>query len=133
MTTWWTFRILPHLQYRCWRLSGQRIDDRTWEFKLQEGVTFHDGSTFDAEDVKASVELASGATDKPTVRSQNWIKTTVEIVDPYTVRLVSEKPFAALMAELSDTIILSSDDLANNAEGIKIPAEWDGTLPLGRE
>ena len=91
-------------------------------------MTFHDGSTFDAEDVKASVELASGATDKPTVRSQNWIKTTVEIVDPYTVRLVSEKPFAALMAELSDTIILSSDDLANNAEGIK--SQPNGTGPF---
>ena len=105
-----------------------QIDDRTWEFKLKEGVTFHDGSTFDAEDVKASIELASGATDKPTVASQNWIKTTVEIVDPYTVRLVSEKPFAALMAQLTDTIILSADDLANNAEGIK--SQPNGTGPF---
>ena len=60
--------------------------------------------------------------------SQNWIKTTVEIVDPYTVRLVSEKPFAALMAQLTDTIILSADDLANNAEGIK--AQPNGTGPF---
>jgi peptide/nickel transport system substrate-binding protein len=105
-----------------------RIDDRTWEFKLREGVSFQDGSAFDAEDVKASVELASGATDKPTVRSQNWVKTTVEIVDPYTVRLVSEQPFAALMAELSDTIILSADDVANNAEGIK--SQPNGTGPF---
>ena len=105
-----------------------QIDDRTWEFKLKEGVTFHDGSTFDAEDVKASIELASGATDKPTVASQNWVKTTVEIVDPYTVRLVSEKPFAALMAQLTDTIILSADDLANNAEGIK--SQPNGTGPF---
>ena len=36
------------------------IDDTTWEFTLQDGVTFHDGSPFDAEDVKASIELASG-------------------------------------------------------------------------
>jgi peptide/nickel transport system substrate-binding protein len=106
----------------------KQIDDRTWEFKLKEGVKFQDGSTFDAEDVKASVELASGATSKPTVASQNWIKTTVEIVDPYTVRLVSEKPFAALMAQLTDTIILSADDLANNAEGIK--SQPNGTGPF---
>jgi peptide/nickel transport system substrate-binding protein len=107
-----------------------RIDNRTWEFKLREGVKFQDGSNFDAEDVKASIELASGATDKPTVRSQNWVKTTVEIVDPYTVRLVSEQPFAALMAELSDTVILSADDVANNAEGIKNQPNGTGPFRL---
>jgi peptide/nickel transport system substrate-binding protein len=104
------------------------IDDRTWEFKLREGVRFHDGSTFDAEDVKASIELASGATDKPTVQAGNWIPTMVEIVDPYTVRLVSEKPFAALLAQLQDTIIVSADDLANNAEAIK--SQPNGTGPF---
>jgi peptide/nickel transport system substrate-binding protein len=104
------------------------IDDRTWEFKLREGVKFHDGSDFDAEDVKASIELASGATDTPTLEAGNWIKTTVEIVDPYTVRLVSEQPFAALFSELRSTIIVSADDLANNAEGIK--AQPNGTGPF---
>jgi peptide/nickel transport system substrate-binding protein len=105
-----------------------RIDDRTWEFKLREGVAFHDGSPFDAEDVKASVELASGATEKPSLAAGNWIPTSVEIVDPYTVRLVSEKPFAALFAQLRSTIIVSSDDLANNAEAIK--SQPNGTGPF---
>ena len=104
------------------------IDDRTWEFKLREGVKFHDGSTFDAEDVKASIELASGATDKPSLTAGDWIKTTVKIVDSYTVRLVSEKPFAALLAQLQDTIIVSAEDLANNAEAIK--SQPNGTGPF---
>lgn len=105
-----------------------QIDDRTWEFKLREGVTFHDGSTFDAEDVKASIELASGATDTPTLAAGNWIPTSVEIVDPSTVRLVSEQPFAALFAQLRETIIVSADDLANNAEAIK--SQPNGTGPF---
>jgi peptide/nickel transport system substrate-binding protein len=105
-----------------------RIDDRTWEFKLREGVTFHDGSTFDAEDVKASIELASGATDTPTLAAGNWIPTSVEIVDPYTVRLVTEQPFAALFAQLRSTITVSADDLANNAEAIK--SQPNGTGPF---
>src|SRR5574341_1683526 len=104
------------------------IDDRTWEFKLMEGVKFHDGSTFDAEDVKASIELASGATDKPSLQAGDWIPTKVEIVDPHTVRLVSEQPFAALLAQLQDTIIVSADDLANNAEAIK--SQPNGTGPF---
>jgi peptide/nickel transport system substrate-binding protein len=104
------------------------IDDRTWEFKLREGVTFHDGSTFDAEDVKASIELASGASGTPTLAAANWITTTVEIVDPYTVRLVSDEPFAPLFAQLRETIIVSADDLANNAEEIK--SQPNGTGPF---
>ena len=106
------------------------VDDRTWEFKLREGVTFHDGSTFDAEDVKASVELASGATDKPTLAAANWIPTAVEIVDPFTVRLVSDEPFAALFSQLRETIIVSADDLANNAEAIKLQPNGTGPFRL---
>jgi peptide/nickel transport system substrate-binding protein len=104
------------------------VDATTWEFKLRDGVTFHDGSTFGPEDVKASIELASGATDVETVRAGDWIPTTVEIVDDSTVRLVSEKPFAALLHQLRNTIIVSSNDLAGNAEAIK--SQPNGTGPF---
>ena len=40
--------------------SWRQTDDLTWEFELRDGVTFHDGQPFTAEDVKASLELASG-------------------------------------------------------------------------
>jgi peptide/nickel transport system substrate-binding protein len=33
-----------------------QVDETTWEFKLREGVTFHDGSPFDSASVVATVE-----------------------------------------------------------------------------
>lgn len=107
-----------------------QVDERTWEFTLREGVTFHDGSTFDGEDVKASIELASGATETPSLQAGNWIPTTVEVVDPFTVRLQSESPFAALFAQLRNTIIVSAEDLANNLEGITTQPNGTGPFKL---
>ncbi|MFC2949126.1 glutathione ABC transporter substrate-binding protein [Virgibacillus sediminis] len=79
----------------------EQVDDTTWEFKLQEGVTFHDGSAFNAEVVKANIdrildpELAS-----PVAFMYNMI-TNVEVVDEYTVRFETEFPFAPLPAHLA--------------------------------
>jgi len=37
-------------------VSWRAIDELTWEFKLREGVKFHDGSEFTAEDVVFSID-----------------------------------------------------------------------------
>ena len=105
-----------------------QIDELTWEFKLRDDVTFHDGSTFDAADVKASIELASGATDTPTLQSGDWAPVSVEVVDDYTVRLSTEEPFAGILTQLRNGIIVSSDDLENNAEAIA--TQPNGTGPF---
>src|SRR3990172_1137871 len=36
--------------------SWKRIDDKTIEFTLKQGITFHDGSEFDADDVVYTIE-----------------------------------------------------------------------------
>jgi peptide/nickel transport system substrate-binding protein len=112
------------------------IDDTTWEFTLQEGVTFHDGSAFDAADVKASIELASGkqlrpgadGTEIPSVSAGAWVPTSVEVVDDHTVRLVSDAPFAALFPQLGSTPIVSSEDVGEDFAGLA--AAPNGTGPF---
>ena len=48
--------------------SYENISDTVWEFKLKEGVKYHNGETMTAEDVKASIEWAQ---DHPEVNLYN--------------------------------------------------------------
>ncbi|WP_163970231.1 glutathione ABC transporter substrate-binding protein [Oceanobacillus halotolerans] len=81
--------------------SWEAIDDTTWEFKLREGVTFHDGSEFNAEVVKMNIERILD----PKVASPNSqlfeMVTDIKVVDDYTVQFIMEYPFAALPAHLA--------------------------------
>jgi len=62
--------------------SWRQIDGKTWEFKLRQGVKFHDGSDFDSADVKASAERLSRA--KGGLASQWKVLERVETPDPQT-------------------------------------------------
>jgi len=91
--------------------SWEQIDDVTWEFKLRPNVTFHNGQAFTAADVKASIELATGASGEETVPASRWVPTTVEVVDDLTARLVTSKPFAPALIELAGLPIVSAEDV----------------------
>lgn len=81
--------------------SWEPIDDTTWEFKLREGVKFHDGSDFNADVVKANIDrILDPAVASPRSFLYDMI-TEVQVVDPYTVRFVTEYPFAPLPAHLA--------------------------------
>lgn len=93
--------------------SWELIDEHTIEFKLREGVTFHDGKPFGAEDVKATYEYASDP--KRPAASYYPGRVDVEIVDPLTVRLKTEKygyPAATFWFVSSFLPILSANDVA---------------------
>jgi peptide/nickel transport system substrate-binding protein len=129
-------------------VSWSIIDPLTWEVKLRKGVKFHDGTPFDGEDIKASIEYGSDA-DKTLVGRFFAEKVKVEVKDPYTVLLKTSKPNAALISTLLMLRICSSEDIANpekldermngtgpykwvsysEAEGVRVTADigyWDG-------
>jgi peptide/nickel transport system substrate-binding protein len=91
--------------------SWTQVDDVTWEFTLRQGVTFHEGQPFNGADVKASIELATGAVAEETTTASRWVPTTVEVIDDMTVRLVTASPFAPMLNELSRLPILSAADI----------------------
>jgi peptide/nickel transport system substrate-binding protein len=67
-------------------------DQRAYEFKLREGLKFHNGDPFTAEDVKFSFLRAKGSKVL-----HDRVKEVV-IVSPYRVRFVLHEPFPDFMA-----------------------------------
>ena len=82
-------------------------DGNTWTFTLRQGVKFHDGTDFTAEDVKVSIERMLALNQGATYLIQTV--TSVEVVDDYTVRIATQNPDAFLPANLAHIGIVSAD------------------------
>ena len=82
-------RLIPGLA-----VSWKALDDVTWEFKLREGVSFHDGTPFTAEDVKYSIERIPKIPNSPSSYA-GFIKQIVslKIVDSHTIQMKTAKAF----------------------------------------
>lgn len=89
--------------------SWEPVDVDTWRFKLREGVTFHDGSTFDAEDVKFSIERIPVVSGPTTTTIYVRRVKEVEIIDPYTIDIHTDGAAATLPYDFVRLFIVSSD------------------------
>lgn len=96
-------RIVPRLA-ESWRI----VDDHTWEFKLREGVRFHDGTPFEAEDIAFTFARIPTIPNSPGpfTPSVRRIK-SIEVVDPRTVRFVTDVPHPFLDFDLAGIMLLS--------------------------
>ncbi len=86
-----------------WRL----LDERTWEVKLRQGVTWHDGSPFTADDVIFTTERAPVVPNSPSSFS-NYIRgRSYKKIDDYTIQITSPAPYPLVPNELSGYHIVS--------------------------
>lgn len=77
------------------------IDELTWEFKLRQGVTFHNGEPFNAATVAFSWKRIYAEGSKSP--QKGWFNTIkdIEVVDDYTVRIKTTAPDPIIPARLT--------------------------------
>jgi peptide/nickel transport system substrate-binding protein len=89
-----------------WEVSD---DGLQYSFTLREGVTFHDGTPFNAEDVVATFEAGA---DPANAYFDEYIGLTVEVIDDYHVVLVRDEPDVVFERLLAETPIISAEQFA---------------------
>ena len=91
-------------------------DGKALTLKLRQGVTFHDGEKFDAAAVKYNIERHKTIAGSNR-RGELAPVSTVEVVDPATVKLNLSAPFSPLLAQLTDRAGMMVSPKAAQAAG----------------
>ena len=103
----------PHIA-KSWTVSP---DGKSYTFTLEPGVSCHDGTPLDANDVKYTIDRAFDAAN-PSLTKASWGPISqVTVVDPLTVTLDLETPFVALVPFLADSFSSIICDSNQGAEG----------------
>jgi peptide/nickel transport system substrate-binding protein len=105
-----TMHPVPGLA-EAWRV----VDDDTWEFRLREGVTFHDGSPLTPDDIAFSLKRAADAKGLRTYSAQMRSVRGVEAVDARTIRIRTNGPAPLLASNLASIMIVSAAAVGANA------------------
>ncbi len=81
--------------------SWERVDDLTMQFKLREGVKYHNDEPFNGDAVKFSVLRPLSDETPGDAKSTYAIISDVEVVDDHTVNVKTSSPDPALLARMT--------------------------------
>jgi peptide/nickel transport system substrate-binding protein len=90
-------------------VSWKPVNPTTWEFKLREGVKFHDGTDFNADDVICTFERAPNVPNSPAGFSTYTKGKSFEKIDDYTVHVKTEAPYPLMVNDLGNVAIISNE------------------------
>ena len=105
--------VVPGLA-KSWDISD---DGTVYTFHLNSGVSFHDGTDMDAEDVKFSLDRAR-AEDSTNAQKRLFSGITdVTVVDPMTVKVTLDQPNGSFLFNMAwgDAVIVASESIENIA------------------
>ncbi len=95
-------RLLPGLA-----TSWEATDSTTWVFKLRQGVKWHDGKPFTADDVVFSFARAPEVPNSPSSFATFTKGKTVTALDDFTIQIVTSKPHPLTPNDVSQLKIIS--------------------------
>jgi len=103
-------------------------DGLTYTFKLRQGVKFHSGDPFTAQDVVNSWKMIVNK-DFAAASTLGWDKVTgIETPDPYTVVIKTSEVYAPFVSYVGATVISPSKELAKGPDKFK---QDFGQHPIG--
>lgn len=116
--------IVPMLADK-WDISA---DQKTYTFKLHEGVKFQDGTDFNAEAVKFNIERymnkeSARATELSEIKN-------ITVVDPNTIKMELKEPFAPFLSILTDRAGMMGSPAAIQQYGKDFMSHPVGTGPF---
>ena len=111
-------------------VSWAPLDDTTWEFKLRQGVKFHDGSPFTARDVVYTVCRIPTVENSPSSFSIYTKQIEgMEIVDEHTLRVSSATPYPAMPTDFAAWFVIQAPDDAQDMTFEKDGCAYEGQWP----
>jgi peptide/nickel transport system substrate-binding protein len=110
-----------------WNLAKDGV---TWTFIVRQGVTFHDGTPFNAAAVKYSLErVLDPKTASPRRSVLSMIK-SVQAVNDYTVKIVTDYPCGSFLYQLAHPVAAMVSPAAAAKWGTKFGLNPCGTGPI---
>lgn len=105
--------VVPGLA-KSWDISDGGL---TYTFYLQDGVTFHDGTTMDAEDVKFSLDRARADDSTNAQKGLFADIADVTLIDPLTVQVTLTQPNGSFLFNMAwgDAVIVAPESIENIA------------------
>lgn len=107
--------------------SWERVEDRTWRFKLREGVKFHNGDPFNAEVAAFGINYTWSPENKFEIYQFIGPDITAKAVDDYTLDVSTVQPDPILPARLYFSPIPNMKQVKERPESL--PTEPIGTGP----
>ncbi|MBW4962459.1 ABC transporter substrate-binding protein [Sulfitobacter sp. CW3] len=103
--------VVPGLA-KSWEISE---DGLTYLFHLQDNVTFHDGTTMDANDVKFSLDRINAQDSANAQKALFSAISEVNVIDPTTVEIKLSAPNGNMLFNLAwgDAVIVAPESISN--------------------